>query len=561
MSTLVCVPIMADDAASALADAAEAKRRGADLVEFRIDRLFSGEGDDAGERAALTLCRDSSLPCIITCRPSWEGGEYDGDEPSRISLMEKLGTSSHPPAYIDVELTAYTRSANVRQKINLAVEHPNQQRDLHTRLILSIHDFHGRPADLTRRLAAARAEPAASLIKVAYRCRSLRDNLELFDILRDRDRPTIALGMGEFGLMSRVLAPKFGGFLTFASLRDTAATAPGQPTIDDLLHLYRFRQITPLTAVYGVIGWPITQSLSPLIHNAGFAAVGYNGVYLPMPIVADDADDDLTCTSFRSTLEELAAQRGLMLRGVSVTMPFKQCLARYARQDYDEIHPPMVRASGAANTASLSDDDSCQPGKINLPIRVANTDASAIRDLLAHDLNGLGGRDVAVFGAGGVARAAAFACAKHGAQVVVCGRNESHARSLASDLSAYMEPTRKGGVQAMSLTEATHSRFDAVINCTPVGMKDGPDPDGLAIPLPHMTNLPSDAIVFDTVYNPIETPLISEARVRGFRVIDGARMFVAQAAAQFDIWMKDVCDRPAPVQLFDRLVRSALATS
>lgn len=557
MSTLVCVPIMAEDAASALADAADARRQGADLVEFRIDRLFSGEGDDAGERAALALCRDSPLPCIITCRPSWEGGDYDGDEPARISLFEKLGTSNHPPAYIDVELAAYTRSANVRQKINLAVEHPKQQRDLHTRLILSIHDFTARPRDLTRRLAAARAEPAASVIKVAYRCRSLRDNLELFDILRERDRPTIALGMGEFGLMSRVLAPKFGAFLTFASLRDSAATAPGQPTIHELLNLYRFRKINPATSVYGVIGWPVSHSLSPLIHNAGFDSVGHDGVYLPLPVVAHDADPDLTCTSFQSTLEELASHPDLLLRGLSVTMPFKTCLARYAQHQCSEIHPPMVRASGAANTARLLDHHSQQHGTSRLPIQVANTDASAVRQLLTQQLNGLGGRTIAVFGAGGVARAAAFACAHEGAHVFVCARNPAKASSLASHLTAHVDSTRNGSVHALSLHETLSRPFDALINCTPVGMKNGPDPHGCSIPLADMPNLPTNAIVFDTVYNPIETPLIRQARARGFRVIDGAQMFVTQAAAQFDIWMNDARERPAPVQLFDRLIRTA----
>src|SRR5690606_36932426 len=106
---------------------------------------------------------------------------------------------------------------------------PKQERHVRTRLILSTHDFNGRPADLTRKILAMQAEPACAVVKVAYRARSIRDNLELFDTLSERQKPTIALGMGEFGLMSRALAPKFGGFLTFASLRDESATAPGQP--------------------------------------------------------------------------------------------------------------------------------------------------------------------------------------------------------------------------------------------------------------------------------------------------------------------------------------------
>src|SRR5690606_19726454 len=128
-------------------------------------------------------------------------------------------------------------------------------------------------------------ERAPRVLKIAYRARSLRDNIDLFELLASRDRPTIALGMGEFGLMSRVLAGKFGGFLTFAGVRARGATAPGQQSLRELLDLYRFRSIGPQTRVYGVIGYPVAQSLSPSIHNAGFEALGHDGVYLPLPIV------------------------------------------------------------------------------------------------------------------------------------------------------------------------------------------------------------------------------------------------------------------------------------
>src|SRR5262249_43988623 len=151
-------------------------------------------------------------------------------------------------------------SANIKQKINLAIDHPEQIRDLTTSLILSSHDFNSRPPDLIRQLERMYSEPACRVVKVAFRTRSVRDNLELLDIVsagRAGDsggKPIIALGMGPFGLMSRVLAPKFGGFLTFASLRRDSAPAPGQPTISELLGLYRFRSIGSATKVYGVIG-------------------------------------------------------------------------------------------------------------------------------------------------------------------------------------------------------------------------------------------------------------------------------------------------------------------
>src|SRR5262249_56876173 len=112
-------------------------------------------------------------------------GEYRGYEPSRISLLESLATAddsrqTRGRRYIDVELAAYQRSDNLKQKVNLAVDHPAQVRDLHTSLILSSHDFQGRPRDLLQRIEAMTNEAACAVIKVAWQARSLRDNLEAF---------------------------------------------------------------------------------------------------------------------------------------------------------------------------------------------------------------------------------------------------------------------------------------------------------------------------------------------------------------------------------------------
>jgi 3-dehydroquinate dehydratase/shikimate dehydrogenase len=349
MLALVCVPITVHEEAAALRDADLAKNAGADLVEFRIDEFFSGSGDEREEKTILRLVAQSPLPCIITCRAASEGGQYDGDDTDRISLYERLGTASgkgeHPPRYIDCELATYTRSANLKQKVNLAVDHPAQLRDLRTSLILSMHDFNGRPADLTRRVIQASAEPAASIIKIAYRARSLRDNLELLELPSHLSKPTIALGMGEFGLMSRVLAPKFGGFLTFASLRPTSTTAPGQPTVRELLDVYRFRSIRRATSVYGVVGWPVAHSLSPQIHNAGFEAVEHDGVYLPLPIAASD-DAEASYLSFKSTLLDLVEHPHLDFKGCSVTIPHKENLVRLAREQQwgmDETSTAMMK--------------------------------------------------------------------------------------------------------------------------------------------------------------------------------------------------------------------------
>ncbi len=581
MPTLVCVPVFvesapqgdqnptdpvgsepveggtidADPIQAALDEALLARAKGADLVEFRIDRFFSGseagtsgdlDGDAADAYAVASLRRllaESPLPVILTCRPTWEGGDYDGDDADRVALFEKLCCDTDaPPAYLDVELAAYTRSANLRQKINLCVAHPKQQRKgVTTRLILSTHDFEGRPSDLDRKLLAMYDEPACAVVKVAHRARSLRDNLDLFEILRESPKPTIALGMGEFGLMSRVLAPKFNGFLTFASLRDEAATAPGQPTIDDLLGMYRFRSIGKDTKLYGVIGWPVGHSLSPLIHNAGFAEIGWDGVYLPLPIAADEKDTSATATSFSATVGVFADDPSLRFSGASVTLPHKEHALGFGEPTGD-ADPARL---GAANTLT-ADDHGART--------VANTDATAILELLTGIGVGSGRDRVGIVGAGGVAKAAAHALVASGMTVVLYNRTPDRAASLASSLNG---DALGGSAVAADLGLLPKGCCHAYINCTPVGMAGGPDPDGFSIPIPGMTNIDQDTVFFDTVYNPVETPMLKAARARGCRTIDGVEMFVKQAAAQFELWT----GKPAPIELFDRLCREKLATS
>jgi 3-dehydroquinate dehydratase/shikimate dehydrogenase len=531
VSTLLCIPILAADVDAGLRDASQARAAGADLVEFRIDEMFSGSGDAAEERAVLRLVAESPLPCIVTCRPTWEGGHYDGDEAARIALMERLGTAfgpgEHPPRFIDVELAAFERSANLRQKVKLAVDHPEQIRDLKTSLILSSHDFAGRPTDLSRRILKMRSEPAAAIHKVAFRARSLRDNLELFDMLAARERPTIALGMGEFGLMSRVLAPKFGAFLTFASLRDSSVTAPGQPRIGDLVDLYRFRSIGPRTKVYGVVGWPVAHSLSPHVHNAGFGAIGFDGVYLPLPIAGAEGGSDASYESLKATLGELVDHQRLDLCGCSITIPHKENVLRLGRELGWEIDP-LAGVIGAANTLAVERSPS---GKA-LAVRLSNTDAAAARDSLASAIGSLRGVRVAVLGAGGAARAVAVGMVEAGASVIIASRRAERAASMSAELAEAMGAGDRLG--SAGLDELPGRGCEVYINCTPVGMSGGPDPEGLPIPASHLRA--GCRAVMDTVYAPRETPLLREARRAGCIAVDGLGMFVRQAEAQFRTW-------------------------
>ena len=599
MPTLLCVPIMVQDEVSALADAAAARDAGAELVEFRVDEVFSGarnthgELDDREVGTILRIVAGSPLPCIVTGRHASEGGKYDGDDAARIALYERLGTAGgggagsgkgvgsvpgeHPPKYLDIEFASYTRSANLKQKVNLAVDHPGQQRDVRTGLILSMHDFQGRPGDLLRRVGAMQEEPAARIIKVAFHARSIRDNLECFDLLTDNaaggGKLMIALAMGRFGLMSRVLAPKFGGFLTFASLRKQSTTAPGQPTVGELLNTYRFRSINAKTRVYGVIGDPVEHSMSPLVHNAGFEAIsadageakgeaegdergGFDGVYLPLPVPKE-------YEHFKASLAALIDHSRLDFCGCSVTIPHKQHLVRFARERMDggDDHPWEIDerslACGAANTLVISRD------RLGLPIgaKVMNTDAAAAVECLRGPLGvkedaSFAGKRIVLVGAGGVARAIAAGLLDAGVLVVIVNRTRANADAVAAELGASGLAKNGGNIAAAEMADLVRTRCDALVNCTPIGMSGGPAPKDSPISVEDLRASSPDAVVMDTVYNPISTPLLEQAALAGLRTVDGVQMFVRQAAMQFEAWT----GRKAPVSLFERVCREELGT-
>lgn len=528
--TLICVPIILRDAESALADAALARARGADLIELRIDEFFSGfssdpdSADDAFRlRSMQRVLAESPLPVILTCRLADEGGFYEGDDMSRISLFERLcaavGVGESPPRYLDVEFAAYTRSANLKQKVNLAVAHPAQVRDVATGLILSTHDFQGRPRDLSRRVLAMASEPAAAILKIAYRARSLHDALEVLDLAAESPRPTIALAMGEPGVMSRVLAPKFGAFLTFASLRPASATAPGQPTLDELLTLYRFRSITRDTAVLGIVGDPITHSRSPAYHNAAFASHNRNAVYLPLPVAAH-ADAQASYAGFKAALLELIHHPRLTFRGCSVTLPHKINLVTLAREQGWHIDD-LSRAVGSANTLL------CPLGATP---RIANTDGPAAADLLASALGTLDSKRIVILGAGGVSRAIAGALALRGASITIINRTPARARDLARDLASL------GSITSATLDDLPRLAPHAIINATSVGMHDTTAADASPVDVDTLRALGSSCLVMETIYAPERTPLLMHAQSLGQRTIPGAALFEAQAALQQSFW-------------------------
>ena len=518
-TTLICCSIPIDDAEDlplGLDRARRAAEEGARLVEWRIDAL--AEDPEAASLVARLL-EESPLPGIITCRSTAEGGLFEGDETDRVSLLEAIGTGPSAPRYIDFELADYQRSANIRQKIELVVDHERQARDLDTGLILSTHDFEGRPTDLMRRVTALAEAPSCAVAKVVWQARSLRDNLEAFDMLRTRTQPMIVLCMGQFGEMTRILAPKFGGFLTFATLAEGLETAPGQPTIRSLRQTHRFDSIGPATRVYGIAGWPVDTSLSPQVHNAGFDAIDFDGAYLRLPIPPE-------WEHFKATINAFLDHDGLDFSGMSVTMPHKEHLVRLVLEKEGELDE-LSTISGAANTLVVGEDGT---------LRAMNTDAPAAIETLVDAMGisaaELAGRRIAVLGAGGVARGICAGLLRHGAHVVVVNRTEDRARGLAEDLTERIPDAR---IEVGAESELVTGSFEAFINCTSVGSPGGSAPEDS--PLPEVVALDGTVTVFDTIHTTDEpTPLVRRATEQGARIATGRTMFLLQAELQFEAW-------------------------
>jgi shikimate dehydrogenase len=253
--------------------------------------------------------------------------------------------------------------------------------------------------------------------------------------------------------------------------------------------------ITGHTQLFGIIGNPVEHSLSPAMHNAAFAALGVNGVYIPMR-PSDLAD------GFRGL-------RSLGFIGVSVTVPFKVAI-----MDFLDTIDPVARKIGAVNTLLFERTAN------EIRCKGFNTDWLGSNQALAEEID-LNGSTVLIIGAGGAARAVGFGLIEAGARVLLTNRTEAKGRELAAQLNCpFLPPGELATVHA-----------DALINTTSVGM--APHADGLPIQPELLSHFP---VVMDIVYAPLKTRLLHEAADRGCRTIDGLQMLQYQGAAQFTLW-------------------------
>lgn len=532
--------------------------RGADHIE-RMTRWLAANRKSLGLGPRVTL--------IATCRRLTAGGQFRGNVARQLEVLTKVGTSicygsdsavlrekvrlESLREYSDV-LSARSLSARGKKRrrrhseersdegslflldnhareipykairprlwLDLEIESakslsPTDMRLLRrvANVLVSFHDFRRTPANLGA--VKTRLERAGGdAIKIAAHAKGLQDALRVLATARG-GRHVVAVPMGETAAAARILALRAGSALAYAPV--AAATAAGQISLEEMSSMYRAEQLTRRTRLYAVIGDPIIHSLSPRLHNAGFRARGMDAVYVPVLV--------------RDLRDFLAAIGPLGIAGFSVTLPHKEAILRHL-DDCD----PLAATIGAVNTVVVRgggklygyntdyvgvlralETFGMQSRKI--PTRkssLGGSQRSATRSAT------VAGSRVLVLGAGGSARAVAFASAWAGANVCVCARRMARARDLA----------RAVGGEALERRRLRGEYFDAIVNATPVGM------------FPRVTESPLDAqelncrLVFDLIYRPRETRLLQLARRRGVETISGLDMFVAQGTAQWEIW-------------------------
>lgn len=492
---MICVSIGRGRHRYLIAEHKHLAEHGAKLVELRLDYIQS----------AVNLNRllpERPCPVVITCRRERDGGKWARSEEQRQLLLRQAIVAGIE--YVDLEE-------------DIAAKIPRFGK---TKRIISYHDFNETPEDLAG-LHARLAALDADVVKIATMVNHPHDNLRLLRLCRDSKVPTVAIGMGEAGTPSRILCKRFGAPFTYAALDAGKLLAPGQLSFQQMKEVYRYEQINAETEFYGVVADPVAQSLSPLIHNAGFSQLKLNKVYLPFRVSSDQLP------SFVADCAELG------VKGLSVTIPHKEEILKYIKQA-DEA----TQRIGACNTVVFRPEGATG---YNTDYRAA---MACIDQIFGGDENSqsFAGKTVLVLGAGGVSRALVYGLKRRGADVVIASRTDSKAEELATALNA----------RSVQWDARQTIRPVLITNGTPVGMH--PVVDESPFDARHLV---FETTVFDTVYNPEQTLLIKQAREIGCKTITGIDMFVGQAALQFRLFT----GQPAPLELFRQVIRRAISAA
>ncbi|MFH1132055.1 MAG: type I 3-dehydroquinate dehydratase [Pseudomonadota bacterium] len=433
------------------------------LQEVRLDLL------DRIDESVFPLLRSPKL--IVTCRNKEQGGGFVGDESARFKILRRA--LEQKPGYLDVEFSA-----------------PKELRDnffAHresTRLIVSWHYFKTEKHSFELPLGLDKEN--ADIFKVAVAVEDAAELGGILDLEFPPDRPVLRIGMGDAGVLSRVLYQRFGSPWTYVIPEKTQPVAPGQVSVSEAekWRVAKSAELTPL----GVVGGPqVMKSLGQRVYNRLFVSRELPFVYLP--IVTNRP------TSVLSVLKRLG------FAGCSVTMPAKEELFA----EVDNLVPPADKVR-AVNTILFKDG----------AVVGLNTDVVAVKVLLSEQR----GSTVLVLGAGGAARAAVTALLSLDCKVTLASRNSKRASLLAEEFQVgFVTWEKRGDVS-----------FNVLVNATPCGS------DGVSTPMPKNMDW-QGKVVLDAVHVEDTTPLLRDVIDGGGHGMNGVSWWLNQGALQMEAFL------------------------
>ena len=438
-----------------------------EAVELRLDYLTPEERENAFRFPSMV-----EIPVICTHRRVQDGGKFSGSEKQRQAELLKALDGNF--AYVDIE-------EDVKK-----CELDEKARSKGIKIIRSYHDFSGIPNDIYSRVLTLKKR--GDIAKIAVTPQGILDTITLFNAEKElKDVPKIIIGMGPYGVATRILYRRMGSILTFAS--DSEA-APGQLKARDLKELYHADEVNERTAIYGIIGNPVNHSASPLIHNPGFRAIKYNAIYVPF--LVDNA------RAF------FALAENLRMRGFSVTVPHKVEVLSYLGNITRE-----VKQIGSCNTVVRT------PGLW----KGMNTDYYGFLIPILPDIESGRIKNALVIGAGGASYAIVWALRNWGVKVTILNRTLSHAEKIAKINICSFD----------SLENAANyeGQVDLIVQTTSVGLNTFESPiEGF--------RFTGKEIAYDIVYKPHMTKFLSDAKAAGCTLHFGDEMLFEQGKLQFE---------------------------
>ena len=480
--TKICVPVSGNNSKSAREMADKALSSGADLIEIRAD-LITGLKIESIKKDFSEILNRS----IITLRSNAEGGGSDFTEKERYDWLSKA--ISLDPAFIDLELDSDRKLiSNVKGKKNI---------------IVSKH-FNSNWTDDTVIRTLEECCKQGGIGKVAVKVENVAQSIDMLSRignLKTNNHAFMTIGTG--GEISRALAPSIGSQLVYCALSEKDKVAPGQLELKTQIRVASDRRI-----IVGLLGHPLGHTLSPGMQNAAFEAIDLPGAYLTFDVPEPAMVPDFL---------RKAAKLGV--KGFNVTIPYKE-IAFSAMDSVDND----ARRAGAVNTISVEENGS---------LKGYNTDIFGFSESLK--VAGVNPRNkrALIVGAGGASRAAIIGLWKMGAKIVIANRTPERAEELVRSMRVF--------IKTLSLDALEKEKpFSLVINATPVGMRGFENTNII----PDKLIASADAVM-DMVYNPLETPLVIEAKKHNVKAIAGLDMLLYQGAKAFEIWT----GKQAPVEV------------